>query len=111
MSMSLKVWDRNVSQKLKQRKEKFRKAALRASAVSRKYNVSIADLLIMYSKQKNCCKICGNKFPYKNLCVDHNHKTGEIRGLLCSNCNSGLGMFKDSIAYLLKAVGYLNDYL
>lgn len=46
----------------------------------------------------------------KVLCVDHNHKTGEIRGLLCGLCNSGIGHFKDKIKLLKKAIKYLENY-
>jgi len=58
---------------------------------------------------QNECSIC--KTPKeeldRTLCIDHNHDTGEIRGMLCSKCNTGLGLFKDNEAYLLEAVEYL----
>ena len=61
-------------------------------------------------KQNNVCAICENKCPTGyNLAIDHNHITGEIRGLLCINCNGGLGNFKDSIKLLDKAIIYLKE--
>jgi hypothetical protein len=55
------------------------------------------------------CEICG-KPPKKGrrLCRDHNHKTGKFRGWLCPSCNSGIGMLKDDIILLAKAIEYLN---
>lgn len=66
----------------------------------------------MNRKQKGRCAICGNRPSVKNgrvmnLHIDHCHKTGKVRGLLCGACNSGLGMFKDSPKLLLEAVAYL----
>lgn len=60
------------------------------------------------------CAICG-KLPGKTnggrpLAVDHDHKTGRVRGLLCENCNNGLGRFKDNPAFLREAVGYLEAF-
>lgn len=52
------------------------------------------------------CMICGS---IERLCIDHDHATGEIRGILCSKCNSGLGMFRDSVCLLEKAASYLKD--
>lgn len=52
------------------------------------------------------CIICGS---IKRLCIDHCHKTGNIRGILCSKCNTGLGMFRDSPELLIKASMYLQD--
>jgi len=70
-----------------------------------KYGLSEKDFNLKCEQQENRCKICG-KFE-QTLYVDHCHETGKIRGLLCSNCNTGLGMFKDNINNLLNAVEYL----
>lgn len=61
--------------------------------------------------QNNKCYLCGSK-PSKNqnLHVDHNHKTGKVRKLLCNNCNNGIGKLKDSIDMLEKAVKYLKEH-
>lgn len=66
----------------------------------------------------NKCTICGNAESSKTnnglikaLCIDHCHSTGQVRGLLCDNCNRGLGLFKDSIESLKAAVNYLEKFL
>lgn len=58
------------------------------------------------------CAICSTDEPgHKGLfMVDHNHDTDEIRGLLCNKCNSGLGMFDDSVARLSLAIEYLRKH-
>lgn len=55
-------------------------------------------------RQGKVCAICGG---VDRLCVDHDHATGEIRGVLCLNCNNGLGRFKDDPELLRKAIRYL----
>lgn len=61
-----------------------------------------------FLEQKGRCAIC-ESMP-KRLVIDHDHNDGEFRGLLCATCNSGLGMFRDSIRHLLAAVAYLEQY-
>ena len=56
--------------------------------------------------QKGLCVICGGKTK-QQLAVDHNHKTGEVRGLLCGRCNAGLGLFQDDTNILAKAEVYV----
>ena len=52
------------------------------------------------------CMICGSQ---TKLCIDHCHTTSEVRGILCSKCNIGLGMFNDNIEVLSNAIKYLRD--
>lgn len=64
------------------------------------------DILI---SQKGLCSICGKVCKSGNrLAVDHNHKTGTYRGLLCVKCNTGLGQFNDNPDLLENAIKYLN---
>ena len=62
----------------------------------------------MFKKQNNKCAICGIEFSDNNKAfVDHCHKTNRVRGLLCTRCNTLLGMAKDNIEILQKAITYL----
>lgn len=62
--------------------------------------------------QNNACAICGRteNLNGTRLCVDHNHETGEVRGLLCHFCNVSLGRMGDSLDRLYRAVSYLEEY-
>lgn len=60
-----------------------------------------------HTKIKGNCEICGCKQD-KDLCVDHDHKTGDVRGYLCNKCNSFIGLAKDCTTRLAKAIEYLN---
>lgn len=53
------------------------------------------------------CEICGVTEATVTLCVDHNHETGMLRGLLCNNCNAGIGLLGDSADRLEAAAKYL----
>lgn len=77
-----------------------------------KYNLTPEQYRAMQYKQNFCCAICGAHEPgYKReLSVDHDHLTNKVRGLLCISCNTGLGMFKDSIRLLAAAIVYLEDH-
>lgn len=55
------------------------------------------------------CEICEAAVDAKSVNIDHNHDTGEVRGLLCKSCNLGLGLFKDNVGALKKAIEYLGD--
>jgi hypothetical protein len=61
----------------------------------------------MYSKQNGKCIICENEF--KTLCVDHNHTTGKVRGLLCRQCNIGISALKENEQNFIKAIKYLKE--
>ena len=71
------------------------------------YGVSPEQFENMVLAQNGCCAICAD-FPSDGvLHLDHCHRTGEIRGLLCRNCNLALGNMKDDISRLSKAIEYL----
>jgi hypothetical protein len=74
------------------------------------YGISEKKFKEMEKKQNFRCFICKQMFPPWRLSVDHCHETGLNRGLLCRNCNTGLGMFKDSKKLLGRAIFYLNTY-
>lgn len=63
---------------------------------------------ILLDKQNFACAICGSR--ERRLGIDHCHKTGFVRGMLCNPCNSGLGFFQDEVALLARAIVYLQDF-
>jgi len=75
----------------------------------RKYGITLQDFYALKDKQNNKCAICDKQFiDTKQTCVDHCHTTKKVRGLLCHDCNFGLGKFRDSIQSLTKAIEYLS---
>jgi hypothetical protein len=84
-------------------------ANYRAHILGKKYGLSVQDYDALVEAQQGLCAICGGHLSTFNqrLAVDHCHTTGRIRGLLCHNCNTGLGKFKEDIELLLRAVEYL----
>jgi hypothetical protein len=74
----------------------------------RKYGITIPQYESMYTAQNGVCAICKRK-TNENLRVDHCHKTGKVRGLLCHNCNTGIGHFRDSIDLLNTTIAYLKS--
>lgn len=82
----------------------------RAYLLKQKYGLTLSDYDELIGKQEGRCAICGTDQPnchHKRFVVDHNHHTNEVRGLLCSTCNTGLGNFFDNPETLLKAAQYL----
>ena len=77
-----------------------------------KYSLSIKDYQIMLDRQGGVCSICGRNEmgAKKRLSVDHNKRTGAVRGLLCGKCNSVLGFVDDSIERLQNAIKYLESH-
>jgi 5-methylcytosine-specific restriction endonuclease McrA len=74
----------------------------------RKYGITEEDYNNMILSQNNLCAIC-NKSSDKTLHIDHDHITGKIRGLLCSSCNTGIGLFKEDVYSLANAIKYLTS--
>ena len=81
----------------------------RARSLKKNYGISIAAYESLLKRQRGVCAIC-QKGPHKRrLDVDHDHATGKVRGLLCTNCNNGLGRFLDSTLLLSAAKKYLRN--
>ena len=84
--------------------------------LQRKYGVSLGVYRAMWIGQHGECAVCGNPETatqggrVKRLAVDHNHQTGEVRALLCSNCNVGIGSLSDSPVHLRQAALYLESF-
>jgi len=77
--------------------------------LKRIYGISIDEYNTILSNQNNCCAICNrHQIEFKKrMHVDHCHKTGKVRGLLCSNCNQGIGHFYENINFLKNSIKYL----
>ncbi|WP_073837444.1 endonuclease VII domain-containing protein [Micromonospora sp. CB01531] len=74
----------------------------------RKYGISTEQFEEMLVGQSGLCSIC--REAMKPPCIDHDHDTGKARQLLCSNCNAGLGQFRDNPKLLDRAASYLREH-
>lgn len=81
---------------------------LRLESVARRYGLTPAQLAELRQSQFNRCGICTREFgPVFRPEVDHDHATGQVRGLLCCRCNKGIGQFGDNPEHLDNAAIYL----
>lgn len=72
-----------------------------------RFGITLEDYHGLKNQQDNKCAICKTSFDNVTANVDHCHTTGKVRGLLCSKCNHGLGLFKDSVDNLNEAINFL----
>ena len=79
----------------------------RENHLKTKYGISLADYEAMLRRQRGRCGICKRRPGKRRLCVDHDHKTGQVRGLLCGRCNSGNGFYQDDPRLTRAATAYL----
>ena len=79
------------------------------AGIKHRFGISEEEYIKMSDAQGNRCAICGvhQLELEKRMAVDHSHKTGKIRGLLCMHCNLGIGHLQDSVDLLEKAQKYL----
>lgn len=105
-----------LSQKEERRQQKALKRKEKAiEKVCRRYALAYTDFEKLLEIQQNRCAICHklmeNLYSEKRrlLYIDHDHITGQIRGLLCNSCNQGLGFFRDNITFLQRAALYLQE--
>jgi len=76
----------------------------------KQFGITEEEYTEMVVSQDGKCDICGQHPSKKSLCVDHDHKTGKVRGLLCDKCNTGIGNLEDNITYLKNSIKYLKKH-
>lgn len=81
----------------------------------REYGISYDTFLSMFEQQEGLCACCSRHMVLESsardvtcACVDHDHKTGQVRGLLCRQCNAAIGILGDSASRLRSAASYLD---
>jgi len=71
------------------------------------WGTSLAEKKILYKSQEGRCAICHKKLTLMSAHLDHDHKTNKVRGILCSNCNTAIGLLNDSVDRTVSAAFYL----
>jgi len=80
------------------------------------YGITVEQYAEMLDAQNGVCAICGRpethirKGTLCQLAIDHDHESGQVRGLLCNNCNRAIGLLKDNPKILRSAADYLEDF-
>ena len=74
--------------------------------LARRYGITLAQYDEIWVEQLGLCAICHSS---PSLCIDHDHNTNKVRGLLCTKCNKGLGIFGDDASLVQNAADYLRS--
>lgn len=91
-------------------KDPHRKAYQFEAMIKHHYGLDAEDWARMYESQNRLCLICSEFMSISfNICVDHDHNTNKVRGMLCRRCNRAIGLFNDRPDLLKCAVKYLED--
>jgi hypothetical protein len=80
---------------------------VRAKRIRDSWGMSLQEYDALIDQAGTTCPICKKSFGENPPCLDHDHSTGKIRGIICRVCNSGIGFFHENINVLLNAVEYL----
>src|SRR3990167_3179473 len=103
---------RRIKQRQQSKEWQEKNPSKRLAQRLRPFGISVQEYQTILTEQNNKCAICERRRNidhkrFKRLHLDHNHKTGKVRGLLCSSCNLGLGKFRDDPTIIEKAAMYL----
>ena len=104
---------RNATAKGKAEKQAYyqrRKRQQRDNTLRREFGITIDQYEAMLVEQNNVCAICGGVDKSKSLAVDHDHKTGKVRSLLCGRCNPAVGFLLDNPEYARKVLAYIEKW-
>jgi hypothetical protein len=107
---SVKRWQQENKERLHEYRRGYRrrrKVEERNAYLPCTFGMSNADYDTLLAGQAGGCAICGKRPGTISLHVDHDHESGEVRGLLCVGCNNALGQFKDSVELLARASSYV----
>jgi Recombination endonuclease VII len=85
------------------------KITFKNCAYKKKYKITLNDAIKLLETQNNECALCKKHLNDKTMRVDHCHKNGNVRGILCNTCNTGLGYLGDSVESLQRALNYLHQ--
>lgn len=97
-------------EKRKQYAEKYKQDGRTKNAqIKSRYGLTIQDISSMLKKQNGVCPICLESFDHRKRHIDHNHKTGKVRGLVHMQCNTLMGHAKDNPEVLERAAKYLRE--
>lgn len=96
---SVKAWKLANPEQTRRREKK--------SWYRRQYGITIEQRDAMFQKQQGVCAVCGTATA---LVVDHCHRSGKVRGLLCGKCNAALGMVNDNTSLLLALSDYVREH-
>lgn len=113
-----RTYEKNNPEKIRLAKNKRysnNSSKYRKLSIVRKKNITVSQYDQMILDQDNKCAICKRKetrirkgeLKPRPLCIDHDHKTGKLRQLLCWSCNAGLGFFQENIEYFESAISYI----
>ena len=86
------------------------KDRVRDRLYQKSYGITLDDYNALSESQNHVCAICETNKGKRRMAVDHCHDTGKIRGLLCKDCNTGIGNLNDDPNLLHKALEYLNAH-
>ena len=108
-------WRTNNRQASRDQRNKYvtnNKLSVKKSSLKFNYGLTLEAYQELLERQNHCCAVCNKNVNEltKSLCVDHCHSTNKIRGLLCRNCNSGIGLLGDTVDGLQKAIQYLLQF-
>jgi hypothetical protein len=110
-----KNWEKNNKDKAAAKTKRYRHKypeKTRAVALKRYFDMTLEELNQIEKEQNTSCMICKihQDDLGESLCVDHDHETKDVRGILCRRCNLALGQFRDNVELLENAVKYLKKY-
>lgn len=107
-----KIYRQKNAEKIRDKNKIYRKVnaeKIRDRILKYKYGISLEEYNLMFERQNGCCLICKEQ-PKKGLVVDHSHNTGKVRGLLCNDCNTGIGLLKETPQFFINAIEYLQKF-